>query len=320
MNDYDELTCPIYLITGFLDSGKTSFINFTVGQEYFEIDGLTLLLICEQGEEEYERKYLLDHNTVPVIIENKEDLTLEKLNALRRKFRPERVLIEYNPFWGMKDIEVMEMPDGWGIVQEIVLADASTFLVYMNNMKSLFMDMARNADMITFNRCTQELPLANFRRSVKVVNPACEILFEDVNGDVLDIFENALPYDPDADIINIEDEDYGIFFVDARDNPDRYDGKIVRIHGQVYKSRDPKADVFVPGRMAMTCCAEDMQFIGFLCKSKQARRLEAGSWVTVTAEMRFERAREYNDEVGPVLYATKIEDAEPSAMEWVAFT
>ena len=320
MNDYDDITCPIYLITGFLDSGKTSFINFTVGQEYFEIDSLTLLLVCEQGEEEYDEKYLLNHNTVMEIIESKEDFTLERLMALRRKYRPERVLIEYNSFWSVKEIEEMKMPPGWGIVQEIVLADASTFLVYMNNMKSLFMEMARNADMITFNRCTQDLPLANFRRSVKVVNPGCEVLFEDINGDVLDIFENALPYDLDADVINIEDEDYGIFFVDARDNPDRYDGKTVRIHGQVYKSRDPKSDVFIPGRMAMTCCAEDMQFIGFLCKSSQTRRLKAGSWVNVTAEIRFEKAHEYNDETGPVLYATKVEDAEPSAMEWVAFT
>ena len=319
MNEY-EITCPVYLISGFLDSGKTSFINFTVGEEYFEIDGLTLLLICEQGEEEYDEQYLLNHNTVPEYIENKEDLNLDKLKELRRKYRPERVLIEYNSFWSVKDVEEMEMPRGWGIVQEIVLADASTFLTYMNNMKSLFMEMARNADMLTFNRCTEDLPLANFRRSVKVANPACEILFEDKHGDVVDIFENALPYDVNADIINIEDEDFGIFFVDARDNPETYNGKTVRIHGQVYKNRDPRSDVFVPGRMAMTCCADDMQFIGFLCKSKQAGRLKAGGWVNVTAEIRFERAHEYNDEVGPVLYATKIEEAEPAAVEWVAFT
>ena len=319
MNEYD-VTCPIYLITGFLDSGKTSFINYTVGEEYFAIDGLTLLLICEQGEEEYDEKYLLKNNTVPEIIENKEDLTLEKLNELKRKYRPERVLIEYNSFWSVKDIEEMEMPKGWAIVQEIVLADGSTFLTYMNNMKSLFVEMIRNADMLTFNRCTKDLPLANFRRSVKVVNPGCEILFEDVNGEVVDLFENTLPYDINADIINIEDEDFGIFFVDARDNPETYDGRTVRIHGQVYKSRDPKSDVFVPGRMAMTCCADDMQFIGFLCRSRQTRRLKAGSWVNVTAEIRFEKAREYNNEVGPVLYATSVEDAQPAAVEWVAFT
>lgn len=319
MDEYD-VTCPIYLISGFLDSGKTSFINYTVGEEYFAIDGLTLLLICEQGEEEYDEKYLLKNNTVPEIIENKEDLTLEKLKELKRKYRPERVLIEYNSFWSVKDIEEMEMPKGWAIVQEIVLADASTFLTYMNNMKSIFMEMVRNADMLTFNRCTEDLPLANFRRSVKVVNPGCEMLFEDVNGDVVDLFENTLPYDINADVINIEDEDFGIFFVDARDNPETYDGKTVRIHGQVYKSRDPKSDVFVPGRMAMTCCADDMQFIGFLCRSRQTRRLKAGSWVNVTAEIRFEKAREYNNEVGPVLYATSVEDAQPAAVEWVAFT
>lgn len=319
MNEMD-ITCPIYLIAGFLDSGKTSFINFTISQDYFQTDGLTLLLVCEQGEEEYNEKELLYNNTVVEYIENKEDFTTQRLSELRRKYSPERVLIEHNSFWTVKDLEEMQLPPGWGIVQQIVMADASTFLVYMNNMKSVFMDMARGADMITFNRCTDDLPLANFRRSVKVLNPGCDVLFEDMNGNNLDIFENALPYDIDADVVEIDDGDFGIFYVDARDNRERYEHKNVRIHGQVYKSRDPKSDVFVPGRMAMTCCAEDMQTIGFLCKSRQARKLKAGSWVTVTGEMKYERAEAYYGEVGPVIYATKIEDATPAANEWVAFT
>ncbi len=320
MINESDITCPVYLITGFLDGGKTNFINFTIGEEYFAIDGLTLLIICEQGEEEYDDDFLSKHNTVKEIIEKKDDLNFENLKRLRRKHRPKRVIVEYNGFWSVKEFEEMRLPYGWGIVQEIVMTDAGTFLTYMKNMKSLFVEMVRNADMITFNRCTDELNLANFRRSVKVVNPGCEVLFENVNGEVTDIFNNALPYDTDAEIIRIEDEDFGIFFIDARDNPERYEGKNVLIHGQVYKSSDPKADVFVPGRKAMTCCADDLQFIGFLCRSKQARKLKTGTWVNVTAELRYERAAEYNNETGPVLYATDVSEAEPAEVEWVSFT
>ncbi len=319
MMNEDEITCPVYVIEGFLDSGKTSFINFTVGQDYFDIGGLTLLLICEQGEEEYDRTFLLNHRTLPVYIEEKEDLTLEKLNALRRQYRPERVLIEYNSFWSVKELEEAPMPEGWGIVQELVLVDASTFLTYMTNMKSLFMEMARNADMLTFNRCKADMPLANFRRSIKVANPSCEVLFEDNNGDIIDLFENSLPYDMNADVIEIDDADFGIFYVDVQDNTEKYIGKNVRIHGQVYKAPGMDADLFLPGRTAMTCCAADMQVIGYLCRSKQARRLKARSWVTVTGEIRFEYVDEYGEK-GPVIYATKIEDAEPAKNEWVSFS
>ena len=41
MYEEDEVEIPIYLITGFLESGKTSFINFTVAQDYFQIDVCT---------------------------------------------------------------------------------------------------------------------------------------------------------------------------------------------------------------------------------------------------------------------------------------
>ncbi len=315
-----NVSCPIYVIAGFLDSGKTSFIKYTVEQDYFEIEGTTLLIVCEEGEEEYDDKSLLMHNTIKIVIDDKDELTYERLKELKKKYRPERVVIEYNAFWGMQYIEGLRTPFGWGIVQEIILADASTFTVYMNNMKSVFMDIAKNADMITFNRCTQDLPLANFRRSIKIVNPACDVMFEDSNGDVIDIFENALPYNLDDDIVVIDDADFGIFYIDARDNQEKYEGKNVRVHGQVYKSRDPKSDIFVPGRTAMTCCADDLQMIGFICKSRQARRLTRGNWVTVTAEMRYERLPEYGGDMGPVLYATKIEDAEPAENEWVSFS
>ena len=317
--DENEIRVPVYVITGFLEGGKTSFLNFTIRQDYFMIDEPTLLIVGEQGEEEYDEKDLLKYNTVMTTVDEKEEFTTEYLKKLDRKYRPERVILEYNPFWSVAELENMELPDGWGIVQEIVMVDASCFQVYMQNMKSIFVEMARNADMVTFNRCTKDLPLANFRRSIKVVNPGCEVLFEDENNEITDIFEDDVPYDLKADIIDIEDVDYGIFFVDAGEHKERYENRTVRFKGKVLKSKNPDADYFVPGRNAMTCCAEDTAFIGYVCKSRNSKKLHMGDWVTVTARIKYKNLKLYNGE-GPVLIAKEIEPASAPEHDLVYFT
>lgn len=314
----EEIEVPIYLITGFLESGKTTFINFTVQQEYFQIDEPTLLITCEEGEEEYDEKMLLSHNTVLETVENPEDFTTDLLKSFQRKYRPDRIILEFNPLWSVKKLEEMKLPRGWGIAQHIVTVDGSCFQIYMNNMKSLFVEMVKNADMVMFNRCSKELPLANFRRSIKVVNPAAEILFEDNSGELTDIFEDSVPYDLNADVIEIDDVDYGIFYVDLGDHPERYRGKTVKFNGTVLKSRDVGADFFVPGRMAMTCCADDTSFIGYVCRSKDARKLIMGSWVTVTASVDWQYMDVYNDE-GPVFIAKEIKPAKKPEAELVYF-
>lgn len=87
------------------------------------------------------------------------------------------------------------------------------------------MDMVRNADMVIFNRCQEDDPLPSYRRSIKVVNQRAEIIFEDEEGELGDLFEDEMPFDIDAPVIDILPEDYGIWFVDSMDHPDRYVGK-----------------------------------------------------------------------------------------------
>lgn len=314
----NEIDIPIYLITGFLEGGKTSFINFTVQQEYFQIEEPTLLIACEEGEEEYDTSLLKKHHTILEVVENPEDFTPDLLKTFEMKYKPDRIILEYNPLWSVKRLEEMEMPKGWGIVQHIVTVDGSSFQLYMNNMKSIFMEMVKNADMVMFNRCTADLPLANFRRSIKVVNPGAEILFEDQSGELTDIFEDSLPYDLEDSPVLIDDVDYGIFYVDAGDHPERYEGKTVKFKGMVLKSRDVAAGFFVPGRMAMTCCADDTTFIGYICKSPDAKKLVMGQWVMVTAEVGWEYVDTYREE-GPVLYASEIKPCDPPKSEMVYF-
>ena len=175
----DEIRVPIYLMTGFLESGKTSFLNFTIGQDYFYIEGRTLLILCEEGEEEYDPELLKMSNTMVEILESEEELTTERLVAMDVLYQPERVIIEYNGMWLVSKFLQMELPKGWGVAQQITTVDASTFQLYMNNMKSIFMDMVRTSEMVVFNRCKESDPLATYRRGIKVANQRAEVIFYD---------------------------------------------------------------------------------------------------------------------------------------------
>ena len=314
----DEIRVPIYLITGFLESGKTTFLRFTLDQDYFQIDGKTLLILMEEGEEEYDPKALAKNNTVVEVIEKEEDLTTERLEAMEIIHQPDRVVIEYNGMWLVSRFYDMKLPFGWGVEQQITCVDGSTFQVYMANMKSIFMDMVKYTDMVVFNRCKREDPLANYRRSIKVSNQSAEVIFEDEEGEIDDIFGDQMPFDVNAPVIEIPPEDYGIWFVDAMDHPDTYVGKTVRFKGRVMKPRGMGSKFFVPGRIAMTCCADDTTFLGFVCKSAFAPKLKEKEWVEVTAKVAFERRMEYQGD-GVVLYAENVTPCEPLEEEMVYF-
>ena len=315
----DEIRVPIYLMTGFLESGKTSFLNFTLQQDYFYTEGKTLLILCEEGEVEYDPAVLEMSNTVVEVIENEEDFTTDRLAAMDILHQPERVIIEYNGMWLVSNFEKMQLPEGWGVEQQITCVDGSTFQVYMSNMKSIFMDMVRNTDMVIFNRCKKGDPLPSYRRSIKVTNQKAEVIFEDEEGELGDIFEDEMPFDMDAPVIEILPEDYGIWFVDAMDHPENYDGKTVRFKAKVMKPRGMGSKFFVPGRTAMTCCADDTTFLGYVCKSAFAPKLTAGQWVDVTAKVAIEKRQEYHGEEGIVLYADNVEVCEHLETEMVYF-
>lgn len=308
----------VFVITGFLESGKTSFIDYTLRQDYFQTDGTTLLLVCEEGEVEYNAAQLLKFGTVVIHVAKKEDLTLEFLRGLEFQYKPERVMIEFNPLWNVRELWERKLPRGWAIEQQIVMIDAGTYDVYSRNMKSLFVEMSQRADMMVFNRATPDMPLASYRRGVKVVNPGCEVVFEQADGEIIDIFESGVPYDMKADPIVIDDVDYGIFYVDLRDNPKDYVGRRVQFLGKALKSRSKEDGYFVPARQAMTCCAEDIQYIGYLCKAPEGTKIRIGSWYKVTARVAMEKNPVYRGE-GIVFYAEKAEECRGPQVELVYF-
>lgn len=313
-----EKEIPVFVFMGFLEGGKTQFCRETLVDRSFTEGEPTLLLVTEEGLEEYDETELKGRNISTVYLEE-EDLNTEKLLDLQDEYQPEMVMIEYNGMWQLERLFNIRVPKGWTIVQVITLIDSATFTVYNNNMKSLMAEHIQSADMIVFNRVKDDADINTMRMAVKTLNRRAQLVFENVNGQAqIDNGEIEIPYDLEADVVEIEDDDYGIFYIDASDNTDKYVGKTVKFKGQVYNPPQYKKKAFVPGRFAMTCCAEDITFLGFKCVSIETSNLKDREWVTVTAKVQSEFYEEFDGD-GPVLYAQKIEKAERPDEEVVYF-
>ena len=302
-----EASVAIYLVNGFLDSGKTTLLHDTMGMDYFNDGQRTVLVRCEDGECEYDEAFLKAHNTVLVSLEDEGQLTAEFFSKLKGLYKPERILVEYNGMWPMETILSVRLPRDWGIFQIITVIDGTTFELYQNNMQSKIVDMVSEADMILFNRCTADQPLAGWKRSIRAVNRMAEIVFEDIKGMELEV-QDVLPYSLDASSITLEDADYGIWYLHIQEHPELYVGKTITYKAQAMTNPKLPKGTFVPGRNAMTCCADDIRFFGFLCKYPSVKTLRTGEWVYVTAEIRWEHSPVYEDK-GVVLYAQSVESA-----------
>ena len=306
---------PVYIVNGFLESGKTEFICYTLAQPYFQVKGKTLLIVCEEGEEEYDDKLLSQSRTEIELVEEEEEFNPAYLIELEKKHKPERIIIEYNGMWNYKN---MKLPWHWTIEQQITTIDASTFPMYFTNMKSLLAEMLRKSEMIIFNRCDNVEDLSLYKRNIKAINQKADIIFEDAQGEVNQIFEDDLPYNLDDPVIQLDNEGYGIWYLDSLDNPDRYIGKTVQFVGMVLRPEGFPGGYFVPGRMAMTCCAEDMAFLGFACEYEKEASLTNKQWVKVTARIEKEYFADYNGE-GPVLKAVSVEQTKAPKEEIISF-
>lgn len=308
---------PVYVINGFLESGKSEFISYTIAQPYFQSRETTLLIVCEEGEVEYDAKVLKKSRTVCEFIEEQEDFTPDKLLALEKKHKPERIIIEWNGMWNYKEIK---LPWHWKIEQQITTIDCSTFQLYYTNMRSLLAEMLRKSELIIFNRCDgMEEVLANYKRNVKAVNQQAEIVFEDAEGEMNVLFEEDLPFDVDAEIIELGDMEYGVWFLDCLDHIDRYEGKKVKFTGCVARPDHFPKDYLVPGRLAMTCCEDDMAFLGFACQAANAAAFREKDWVEVTAVVERKYWEDYHGE-GPVLKAISLVKTKAPKNEIISFT
>ena len=315
---------PVYVFMGFLESGKTTFAKETLMDRGFTGGAKTLLLVCEDGEEEYDLEALKKANIYTEFIEE-DQLTTDHLLDLQDKYNPEQVMIEYNGMWKLDKIFEIRVPKGWTVVQVISFVNAETYDVYSQNMKATMVEQFNSADMVIFNRCDENSKIPEWRRSIKAVNRRAQIIFEMKDGSIAPETNEPedLPYDVSADVIELPDDDFGIWYMDCQDEPQKYVGKTVRFLAQVCQTNRAGKDSFVPGRFAMTCCVQDIQFVGFPCKYTEYKNLKQRDWITVTAKVNLKYHPIYKgqtpDSVGPVLTAINVEPAAAPRDDVVTF-
>ncbi|MBE6928086.1 MAG: hypothetical protein E7467_06315 [Ruminococcaceae bacterium] len=308
---------PVYAFTGFLDAGKTKFIQETLCDPRFNGGERTLLLLCEEGEEEFDLAPY-PHKNVFLEVVDEESVTTAELDALFRKHRAERVVLELN---GMltADVFYQKMPQDWVIAQEVMFADANTILTYNQNMRSLVVDKLSGCEMVCFNRVPVGSDIMPLHKLARAVNRRVGIIYEYADGTTkFDEIEDPLPYDINAPIIEIADEDYALFYRDLTEEPKKYNGKTVHFKAQVAKLRKEKSGYFAPGRFVMTCCVDDIEFMGIPCKYDGSEQLKARTWVWVTAEVQTRFHAIYRG-TGPILTAKEVLPAEPAKDEVALF-
>ena len=320
---------PVYLFVGFLESGKTKFIQETFEDPNFDSGDKTLLLICEEGEEEYnEKKFAFPGVTVKVL-EDKSELNPQNLAKLGKEADAGRVVIEYNGMWLLQDL-ADALPENWLVYQCIATADGTTALTYArdNSMRSLMLDKIARSELIVFNRAeavNNDDARQELHKLVRQASRKCDIAYEFKDGSVAyDDIPDPLPFDVNAPVIEIPEEFFGVWYMDCMDEMQKYDGKTVKFLAQVCQTNRAGKDSFVPGRFAMTCCVQDIQFVGFPCKYTEYKNLKQRDWITVTAKVNLKYHPIYKgqtpDSVGPVLTAINVEPAAAPRDDVVTFS
>lgn len=312
---------PIYMFTGFLDSGKSTFLKDVLEGQRFTEGLRALVILCEQGEVEFNEKRLKFKDIDVVYIENQEDFTTETMAKLNETYQPEIVLIEMNGMWLLNEtLEKVDFPQSWLLAQIVTTIDASTFEMYLGNLRSFIYEMVMNADMIIFNRCNEKTRKSFLRSNVRAINRSAQIVYETTDGRVNTLPEDDLPFDLNQPLIEIKDEDYGLWYMDALEHPQKYTGKKVKVKGKAYEPIDAAiADcAFVLARNAMVCCADDLQPIGFLCYFEFANQLAPEEWVEIEAIMDHVYDEDYDQEV-PVMKVEHIRVIPPMKEDLVYF-
>ena len=291
---------PVYLFTGFLESGKTKFIQETLEDKRFCNKEKTLLLVCEEGEEEYAPEQFATDTVVIRVLEGQEQLTTENLTKWAQETKADRVVIEYNGMW-LLDALYAAMPEGWVVYQEFMFADAGTFLSYNGNMRQLVYDKLKSCELVVFNRFKPDMDKMEFHKVVRAASRRADIAYESTDGKVVyDDIEDPLPFDLNAPVIEIGDADFAEWYRDLGETPANYEGKTVRFKCRALKRSKMPANTFIVGRHVMTCCVKDIQFAALVCQWDKADTVQDDSWMILTAKLNFKFNKAYGRK-GPVL-------------------
>ena len=301
---------PVYLFTGFLDAGKTRFIQETLEDARFNTGERTLLLVCEEGEEEYNPDTFASPNVYIRVLEDPEELTKDHLQAMLKEHRCRRVMVEYNGMWLLDDLYAA-LPEGWLVAQEFFFADATTILTYNENMRNLVGDKLKSCELAVFNRFQNGMDQMPYHQLVRTFGRQADIAYEWPDGSVeYDQIEDPLPFDMEADFIDIPDTAFALWYRDLTETMDRYEGKTVHLKVRAVRKKNLGLGELIIGRNIMTCCVEDMQFAGLVCRMIGKDKPEDKSWIDLTASIKIQKHKAYRRS-GPVLTCESWEPCDP---------
>ena len=309
---------PVYLFTGFLEGGKTSILQESLADEKFNSGEKTLILMCEEGIEELDPSKFWGQNVYIKFVESEAWLTKENLEAVAKEHKLDRVIIEYNGMWMLESL-YRSFPDNWTIYQNMMFADAASFLNYNNNMRQLTVDKMRDAEMIVLNRTPDDIDKDMIHKVIRGTTRRAAIVYDYPDGHVeYDEIEDPLPFDINAPVIEIADEDYALWYRDLSENMNAYNGKTVKFKGIV--ANDPRLQntSTIIGRHIMTCCADDIQYSGLICVFSAPVKLKTREWVTVKGKIKITSHKLYRSQ-GPIIQVESTEFAVPPQQEVATF-
>lgn len=309
---------PIFIFNGMLESGKTTMIRTMLQNPKLTNGRKILLLVCEEGMEEYDLEDLKNKNVRYETIDSEQDFDADLFRRLDRKHKPEYIIVEYNGMWQPERYLSIAYPEGYGIAEIMTTVDASTFRLYLANMRPMFAAMFRLSDMVVFNRFSDDAERSACRSTVKAQNMQAQVAFEYLDGRI-DMNFDASPFDTDADHIDIQDSDWGLWYFDAMEQVQRYHGKTISALVRAVRfGKDPKTPAgTVVGRIGMTCCVEDQQFLGIIVisASKDAlphTDLPDGAWLRIRARVVAADGSIYGEDPVPPLPVLEILSFEPA--------
>lgn len=298
---------PVYMFSGFLESGKTTFIQGTLEDKRFNRGEKTLLLVCEEGEVEYEDDKF-GSNVKVAVLDDKSEMNEDNLQKLADEIKAERVMVEYNGMWLIQEF-YDNMPEGWQPVQNMLFIDSGTFLNYNANMRQLVFDKLSDCDGCVFNRMNPDDDIMAFHKEVRAVSRRADILYEYKDGTLKpDEIEDPLPFDVNAPVVEIADKDYALFYRDLVENLKEWKGRTIRFKGICALEKNFPDKTCVMGRHIMNCCAEDITYCGLVSKLTDGMEVVNSGWYTLTAKIDIRFSRLYGKK-GPVFNVSSLEKA-----------
>lgn len=309
---------PVFLFTGFLDAGKTKFIQETLENKDFTEGRRTLLIVCEEGEEEYCPDRFASEDIFCEVIEEEDELSGALLMSLLSKHNVDQVMVEYNGMWALDSLYTALVPP-MAVAQEFAFFDYNTILMYNANMRTQVVDKLRSADLAIFNRVPKGADIMPYHKLVRGVSRQTDIVYDHSDGTIeRDDIEDPMPFDKNAPIIEIEDRDYALFYRDLGENLQEYEGKTVKFRGLVARDGKLKDNEMALGRQIMVCCADDVSYSGIVAEYKGADHYRTGEWLMVTAKIALKKHALYQSK-GPILIVESLAHTDPPKEEIATF-